>query len=68
MTKPSLMNRNFCPASLVAWCRQLDQEAIARAILQNTNTQIQFCTSEPVDGSGESHSQELDRCLEKQKR
>ena len=44
MTKPSLTGRDFCPTSFLAWCRQLDQEAITRAILQNTTTQFQFCS------------------------
>lgn len=60
MSKPSLMNRNFCSASLMAWCRQLDQEAIALAILENTSTQFQFHLDGPADDSGEVSASDLD--------
>ena len=47
MSKP----HNPIPTSPLPWCNPLDQEAITRAILQNTRTQFQFRTDRPTDGS-----------------
>ncbi|MGR3279446.1 hypothetical protein ACSYAD_30740 [Acaryochloris marina NIES-2412] len=51
MSKPPLMNCNLYSTSPLPWCDPQNQEAITRAILQNTRTQFQFRTDRPSDGS-----------------
>lgn len=63
MPKPSLMNRNIYPASFVAWCRTLDKEVVARAILEGCSTQMQFQTSNLADDSGEASTQRSDESV-----
>lgn len=49
MSKP----HNPCPTSPLPWCDPQHQEAITRAILQNTSTQFQFRIDQPADDSDE---------------
>lgn len=46
-------SHNPCPTLLLSCCHLQDQDAITRAILQNTSTQFQFRTDGPAEDSDE---------------